>query len=271
MAVAELNGIRLSYEVSGTGGLVVLVMGTGSPGRVWGLHQVPALLDAGYRVVTFDNRGIPPSDECAAGMSIDDLVGDTAALIEHLGGAPARVVGTSLGARVVQELALARPDLVGQAVMMAAHGRPHLVQSWLSAGERALHDAGIELPHRFHAAVTALQNLSPRTLNDEAAVADWLDLLEFSGSRIEAGERAQLDLVDFPDRLADYRRITVPSLVIGFADDLMIPPPLSREVAEAIPGARYEEIAGCGHFGYLERPAAVNELLLGFFAQAEDR
>jgi pimeloyl-ACP methyl ester carboxylesterase len=266
MPVVQLNGIRLSYQVTGSGELVVLVMGTGSPGRVWQLHQAPALVAAGYRVATVDNRGIPPSDECASGMTIDDLVGDTAALIEHLGGAPARVVGTSLGSRVVQELALARPELVSQAVMMAAHGRPDPVQSMLSVGERALHDAGIELPSMYYAAITALLNLSPRTLNDRPAVQEWLDVFEFSGSGIGGGVRAQLEMEDFPDRLALYSKIRMPSLVIGFADDLMVPPYLAREVAEAIPGARYEEIEGCGHFGYLERPAEVNKLLVKFFA-----
>ncbi|HEX2301736.1 MAG TPA: alpha/beta hydrolase [Pseudonocardiaceae bacterium] len=266
MPIVELNGMPLSYQVTGSGELVVLVMGTGSPGRVWQLHQVPALVAGGYRAVTFDNRGMPPAEVQAAGMTIDDMVADTAALIEHLGGGPARVVGTSLGARVVQELALARPDLLSQGVMMAAHGRPDPVQSMLSAGERALHDAGIELPATYYAAVTALQNLSPRTLHDPSVVQDWLDVFEFSGSQISAGVRAQLELAQFPDRLADYARITVPSLVICFGDDLMIPPYLSREVAEAIPGARYEQVEGCGHFGYLERPEAVNELILKFFA-----
>ncbi len=265
MPVVELNEIRLSYQVTGSGELVVLVMGTGSSGRVWQLHQVPALVAAGYRVATVDNRGIAPSDECASGMTIDDLVGDTAALIEHLGGGPARVVGTSLGARVVQELALARPDLVSQAVMMAAHGRTDPVQSRLSVGERALYDARIELPSAYYAAITALLNLSPRTLNDRVAVLEWLDVFEFSGSGISAGVRAQLEVEDFPDRLAAYSRIRVPSLVIGFADDLMVPPYLAREVAETIPGARYEEIKDCGHFGYLERSTEVNKLLVEFF------
>lgn len=266
MPVVELNGIRLSYQVTGSGELVVLVMGTGSPGRVWQLHQVPALVAAGYQVVTVDNRGIPPSDECADGMTIDDLVGDIAALIEYLGNGPAKVGGTSLGSRVVQELALARPDLVSQAVLMAAHGRTDPVQSTLSAGERALHDAGIELPPQYYAAITALLNLSPRTLNDHSTVQEWLEVFEFSGSRISAGVRAQLELDDFPDRLAAYRRITVPSLVIGFADDLHTPPYLAREVAEVIPEARYEEIEDCGHFGYLERPAEVNKLIVNFFS-----
>lgn len=266
MPVVELNGIRLSYQVKGSGELVVLVMGTGSPGRAWHLHQVPALVAAGYQVVTIDNRGIPPSDECAGGMTIDDLVGDTAALIEHLGNGPARLVGTSLGSRIVQELALARPDLVSRAAMMAAHGRTDLVQSTLSTGERALYDAGIELPPMYYGAITALLNLSPRTRNDRPVVQEWLDLFEFSGSGISAGVRAQLEMEIFADRLTAYRKIRVPSLVIGFADDLMIPPYLAREVAAAIPGARYEEIEGCGHFGYLERPAEVNKLLVEFFA-----
>lgn len=266
MPVVALNGIRLSYQLAGSGELVVLVTGTGSAGRVWQLHQVPALVAVGYRVATVDNRGIPPSDECVNGMTIDDLVGDTAALIEYLSNRPARVVGMSLGARVVQELALARPDLVSQIVMMAAHGRSGLVQSSFSAGERALYDAGIELPSRYYAAIMAMLNLSPRTLADRQVAQEWLDLFEFSGSRVSAGVRAQLAMEDFPNRLAAYSKIKVPSLVIGFADDLIIPSYLAREVAEVIPGARYEEIEGCGHFGYLERPTEINDLLVKFFS-----
>jgi pimeloyl-ACP methyl ester carboxylesterase len=71
-----------------------------------------------------------------------------------------------------------------------------------------------------------------------------------------------MEVEDFPDRLAAYGRIKVPSLMIGFDGDLMIPSYLARELAEAIPGARYEEIEGCGHFDYLERLAEVNNLLV---------
>ena len=74
MTVARVNGIDLSYEVAGDGPLVVMVMGTGSPGRVWKAHQEPALVKAGFRVVTFDNRGIAPSSECADGFTLDDMV-----------------------------------------------------------------------------------------------------------------------------------------------------------------------------------------------------
>ncbi|MFJ9743950.1 alpha/beta fold hydrolase, partial [Streptomyces sp. NPDC101166] len=67
------------------------------------------------------------------------------------------------------------------------------------------------------------------------------------------------------DRTAAYRGITVPCLALGFADDRMIPPYLAREVADIIPGARYQEVPDAGHFGYLEQPEVVNKILVEFF------
>ncbi|MGV9710418.1 alpha/beta fold hydrolase [Gordonia sp. NPDC003424] len=265
--IARVNGIELSYEEHGTGPLVVMVMGTGSPGRVWKAHQQPALTKAGYRVVTFDNRGIAPSSECVSGFTIDDMIADTAALIEHLGGGRAFVVGTSLGARITQELALARPDVVAAAVMIATYGRNTPVQEALSAGERALYDNKITLPPEYDAALTAEFNLSPHTLGDDRAARDWLDIISFSPQTVTAGVRAQMELhVGEGDRLAAYQGISVPSMVIGFADDRRLPVRLAREVADAIPGGRYEEVAKAGHFGYLEQPVEVNRLIIDFLA-----
>ncbi|MYR05040.1 alpha/beta fold hydrolase [Gordonia sp. SID5947] len=265
--VAQVNGIEIAYEEFGSGPLVVLVMGTGSPGRVWQAHQQPALTKAGYRVVTFDNRGISPSSECADGFSHDDMVADTAALIEHLDGGPAFVVGTSLGARITQELALTRPELVKAAVMIATYGRNTPLQQAISAGERALYDNKITLPPDYQAAITAHLNLSPHTLDDDRTAKDWLDVIGFSPQTVTPGVRAQLALHDGEvDRLGAYRAINRPAMVIGFADDRTLPPKLAREVAEAIPGARYEEVPKAGHFGYLEQPTEVNRLLVDFLA-----
>ncbi|MET8655246.1 MULTISPECIES: alpha/beta fold hydrolase [Nocardia] len=276
MPLATVNGISLNYQVKGDrakgadvkGGapLVVMIMGTGSPGRVWELHQVPALVAAGYRVCTFDNRGIAPSYEAPSGMTIDQLVADTAGLIELLDEGPALVVGTSMGARVAQELALARPDLVRKAVFMAGHGRLDQFQKTLSLGEHELDASGVKMPAKYEAAVTAVMNLSPATMSQPNAARDWLDLFEFTGGPVTPGIRAQRRMDHDFDRVQAYRAITVPCLSVGFGDDRMIPPYLSREVAEAIPGARYQEIPDAGHFGYLEKPDEVNKILLEFFA-----
>ncbi|MGB3696634.1 MAG: alpha/beta hydrolase [Gordonia sp. (in: high G+C Gram-positive bacteria)] len=263
----RLNGITLSYTVAGTGPLVVMVMGTGSPGRVWHAHQQPALIKAGYRVATFDNRGIAPSSECAEGFTLADMVADTAALIEHLGG-PALVIGTSLGARITQELALARPDLVKAAVMLATYGRPTPMLEAVSAGERELIDNDITLPDSYHAAVTAHLNLSPHTLADDRDARDWLDIIGFSGQTKSAGVRAQLGLHDREqNRLAAYRNITAPCLVVGFADDRTLPSYLAEEVSQAIPAAEYRVVERAGHYGYIERPDEVNSLILDFLSR----
>ncbi|WP_327745917.1 alpha/beta hydrolase [Streptomyces europaeiscabiei] len=264
MPLIAVNGIRLNYEDQGSGQPVVMLMGSGSSGRVWHLHQVPALVSRGYRVITLDNRGIKPSDECPGGFTVEDMVGDTAALIEALGLGRCLLVGTSLGAQVAQELALARPDLVDKAVLMATRGRTDAVRGKLAQGEIDLYESGVTLPPRYEAAVRAMLNLSPRTLNDQESVSDWLDLFEMT-PKVRVGERSQLGFSAMPDRLRQYEAISRPCHVIAFADDRITPAHLGREVADRIPCATFEVIPDCGHYGYLEAPEAVNKSLVRFF------
>ncbi|MET7938113.1 alpha/beta fold hydrolase [Streptomyces sp. NPDC005322] len=267
MPFVHVNGIQLHYEDAGagTGEPVVMIQGTGGGRTVWQLHQVPALTAAGFRVITFDNRGIPPTSAWTEGFTLQDMVGDVAGLIEHLGIGPCRIVGTSLGAFIAQELALSRPELVRKAVLMATRGRTDALRAAITRAEIDLYDAGVELPVRYAAVTRALKSLSPRTLDDSEAMADWLDLFEMSPAA-GPGQRAQMEVSKLDHRLAAYRGIRVPCQVIAFADDLVTPPHLAREVADAIPGAEYELIEGCGHYGYLEDPATVNKTMVGFLA-----
>ncbi|MFJ2647253.1 alpha/beta fold hydrolase [Streptomyces sp. NPDC087420] len=263
MPMAHVNGVDLWFEDHGRGEPVVMVAGTGAPGRVWRAHQVPALRKAGLRVITVDNRGSGMTVAGARRFTLDDLVADVAALIEHLGEGPCRVVGHSLGGVIVQELLLARPDLVSRAVLMSSCGRADELIRAMAAADLELARGGVKLPPAVAAYQLALQNLAPRTLNDEAKLRDWLAVLEMTAPD-PAALRRQLGLEVIPNRLAHYRAIDRPCLVIGFRDDLAVRPHLSRELAEAIPCARYTEIPDCGHYGYLERPDTVNEVLTDF-------
>ncbi|MFD3991461.1 alpha/beta fold hydrolase [Streptomyces sp. NPDC058583] len=269
MAVATVRGARLHYDDHAPDGPeggepVVLVMGAGGRGRAWHLHQVPALAEAGYRVITYDSRGVPPSDPGEAGLTVGDLAADLAALIEQLHAGPCRLVGTSLGAHVVEELLLTRPDLATAAVLMATRGRDDALRAAAARAEIELLDSGITLPRRYHAAMQAIQNLSPHTLDDDVEVSDWLSVFEQSLST-GPGLRHQLAVKPEPGRLAAYASITTPCLVLGFADDLVTPPHLVAEVARAIPGAAHRLIHRAGHYGYLERPEEVNRQILEFF------
>jgi pimeloyl-ACP methyl ester carboxylesterase len=263
MPYLHTNGIRLSYQRSGHGETVLLIQGSSAAGHVWTMYQTPALKEAGFQTVTFDNRGIPPSDAPPGKYALADMVADTKGLIDALDLAPCRIVGTSLGAMIAQELAIGWPDLVLCAVLMATRARPDVIRRAQSAAERALLDSGVTLPRRYDAVTTALKMLSPATLNNDATAASWLEILELAGDggNVATGQ-AWADPAE--DRRAALRGVVTPCRVIAFTDDLIAPPYLGAEVADAIPDADYVEIADCGHLGHLERPDEVNTAIIEF-------
>jgi pimeloyl-ACP methyl ester carboxylesterase len=228
------------------------------------MYQVSALISAGYRVITVENRGVPPSDVCPEGFTLADMVADVSGLIRYLAVEPCRIIGYSLGGMIVQELLLAYPDQISQAVLMASRGRSDSLRTALSEAESDLLDSGIALPPRYVAVVRALQYMSPRTLNDEQRIRDWLDIFDVSPADSQI-VRAQRGLEMIGNRLEEYRKIVSPCLVVAFADDLIAPPYLCRELVESIPGCEYAEIAGCGHYGYAEDPVALNSVIIDFF------
>lgn len=258
--------MNLAYDDRGKGVPVLFIAGRGGAGRTWHLHQVPALQRAGYRVITFDNRGIGATEN-AAGFGTEQMVADTAGLLEMLGAAPAHVVGVSMGSFIAQELMLARPDLVRSAVLMATRGRHDGAREFFRSAEREFASSGIQLPPKFDAKLRMLESFSPKTLNDDRQVRDWSEMFTMWPTKQTPGLLTQLDVAPVDNRLPAYRAITAPVLVIGFADDVVLPVHLGREVAEAIPKARYLEIPDTGHLGFIEKPEAVNTALLEFFAE----
>lgn len=263
MPYVETNGLRLSYERSGDGENVLLIMGQSAAGHVWSLHQTPALHRAGYGTVTFNNRGVAPSDVPPGRYSLTDLVLDTKGLIEALDLAPCRIVGTSLGALIAEDLAIGWPHLVRCAVLMATRPRADAIRAAQIRADWELLESGIRLPHRYSAVDTVVKMLSPATLRDDQAVASWLEVFELAA---ESGgpDDGQAWVDTTVDRRAALRGITVPCRVIAFADDGITPPHLAAETADAIPDCDLVEIADCGHLGYLERPDEVNAAVIEF-------
>jgi pimeloyl-ACP methyl ester carboxylesterase len=240
---------------------VLLIMGQAAAGRVWTLHQTPALVRAGYQAITLDNRGIPPSEVPQGRYSLADLVADTKGVIEALDAGPCRIVGASLGALIAQELAIGWPHLVRCAVLLSTKSRSDVVRAAMTKAERAVLESGIKLPADYRAATTVFQMLSPSTLNDDAAVSMWLETFRLSG---DDTARGQVWIDTDADRRAALRKVTAPCRVISFADDLITPPHLGAEVAESIPDCDLIEIPGAAHSGYLERPDQVNAAIIEF-------
>src|SRR5688500_6876944 len=118
MGEVAVDGVRIAYDVQGDGPPVLLIAGTGMPAAMWSVLIAPHLLDAGYRVITYDNRGIAPSDVPPPPYTVEEMAGDAVAVVEGVGGGPVAVMGASLGGTIAQELTLRRPDLVAAVIFM---------------------------------------------------------------------------------------------------------------------------------------------------------
>src|SRR6201996_1346516 len=88
--------IEIHYEDHGTGQPVVLIHGYPLSGRAWD-RQVPVLLEADHRVITYDRRGFGQSSQPVVGYDYDTFAADLATLLDHLDLWDAVLVGHSMG------------------------------------------------------------------------------------------------------------------------------------------------------------------------------
>ena len=88
--------IEIYYEDHGTGQPVVLIHGYPLSGRAWD-KQIPVLLEAGYRVITYDRRGFGKSSQPTSGYDYDTFAADLSNLLERLALTDAVLAGHSMG------------------------------------------------------------------------------------------------------------------------------------------------------------------------------
>jgi len=254
MAVAEVPGGDLYYEVVGEGVPVVLVHGHALDARMWD-DQVPALADVA-QVVRYDARGFGRStrDADTSYSHADDLW----RLLDHLRIGQAVLVGMSMGGRTVVEATLAAPDRVLALVLLDAllDGVPWDPES--ERGLRAIRDplragdlsAAKEawLDHGFFAPVRRNPELTRR-------LAEMLD--DYSGVNWTSTDPHAAH----PDTIELLGTIGAPTTVVVAELDVPCFREMSDVLAARIPGARKITVPGVGHMVNMEAPEAVNEVL----------
>ncbi|WP_216700813.1 alpha/beta fold hydrolase [Priestia filamentosa] len=122
VTVGEENGspIELYYEDYGSGKPVVLIHGWPLSGRSWEF-QVPALTEAGYRVITYDRRGFGKSSQPYKGYEYDTLASDLNKLLEHLDLHDVTLVGFSMGGgEVARYIGIYGTERIEKAVLAGA-------------------------------------------------------------------------------------------------------------------------------------------------------
>lgn len=249
-------GQRIEYEFLGDGPLVVFVNIITMPVANQRMLAEP-LVRRGYRVLLFQNHG----PESRSGTAFADAV---IALIDQLGQQPVGLWGFSSGSITVQEIALKRPDLVHRMVLLGTLGRTTLFLRMFFRAWREALAADEATAANTIAALFALGMYSPEVLvNDEAVAA-----VTSAPPSLEAESRAADASInnDLQHRLDELATISIPTLVVAFEHDLLIPAKLGEEVARAIPGARYELIRGASHSGPFTHADQIAELVRSFLA-----
>jgi pimeloyl-ACP methyl ester carboxylesterase len=262
--------VTLHYEITGSGEPLLLIAGCGQPAVAWHLSLVPALVAAGFQVVTFDNRGVAPSSSPPAPYTVEEMTGDALALLDHLGwDQPVRIAGHSLGGWIAETLVLDHPGRVRAAALMGSANRPTAWEVAITTVERDLARLDYDLPPLFYATQT-LRYLPISDIQDDEVVSTWLsftaDLPVWPNPGRLGQYEAALAWSTDPARATRWSEVSVPCLVLAFEHDVDSPPAGARQAAAQIPGCEYREIMGSGHIGIITHADEVAAHLVEFFA-----
>jgi pimeloyl-ACP methyl ester carboxylesterase len=183
------------------------------------------------------------------GSSVEAMADDAAALLDAHGVAMAAVCGLSMGGYVA--LAFAERHAARMAALVLADTRAAADSPEARRGR----DAGIA-SLRNNGVATFVEPLIARLLSPAADESMRARVLEIALRRSADDLIAALTaLRDRPDRTAIARSLHCPTLLLAGSDDALSPPAEMRELARAIPAARFGEIPDAGHLTALENPA----------------
>ncbi|MBX9246597.1 alpha/beta hydrolase [Actinotalea ferrariae] len=264
--------VELYYEDHGTGQPVVLIHGYPLDGSSWE-KQTAALLDAGYRVVTYDRRGFGRSTKTTVGYDYDTFAADLDAVLTGLDLRDVVLAGFSMGSgEVARYLGRYGSDRIAKAALLAAL-QPFLLRT---------DDNPSGVPHDVFDGISA-DATADRFAWFDAFFADFYNLDENLGSRIsEAAVRASWTvaagssphaaagvvpswLTDFRDDVTAVRGAGIPVLVLhGTADRILPVDATARQLRERLPEATYVEIEGAPHGLLWTHADEVTAALLAF-------
>jgi 3-oxoadipate enol-lactonase len=267
VADAVVRGIRLYYEVAGSGPPVLFISGTGGD-----LRTKPGPFDSPLAkrctLAAYDQRGLGQSDKPEGPYTMADYADDAAGLLDVLGWDSAGVIGASFGGMVAQELAIRHPQRVRRLVLACTSPGGALGASYPLHELEGLSDEERH-PRLLELADTRCDEAWQAEHQDEVAavLAYRRQSEELSRSHPEARAGALLQLQaraghDTCDRL---ETVSCPTLVCGGRYDGIAPPANSEALAAHIPGAELELFEG-GHMFFIQDRSAwprMTEFLLG--------
>jgi pimeloyl-ACP methyl ester carboxylesterase len=275
---AVVNGVRLHYVEAGTGPLVVLLHGFPEFWYSW-RHQIPALADAGFRVIAPDMRGynLSGKPKGVRPYQLETLAADVAGLIRHAGATRATVVGHDWGGLVAWQVPLHHPEVLEKLIILNA---PHP-----GAARRELRTLA-QLRKSWYIFFFQLPVLPEWTIRrrEFAGIAkilrtDPVRSGAFSPEDVRLYQQALAQPGALTAALNYYRAlfrrslrewskpfppITVPTLVIWGERDPYLGLPLLEGLREWVPDLRIERLPEASHWIQVDAPEKVNRWMIEF-------
>jgi len=263
----DTNGQQIYYEMQGEGEPLILIMGIGGDSTMWAPYQMP-VLSTNYQVIVLDNRDAGRSSKAISSYTIADMADDVAGLLDGLGIERTHILGISMGGMIAQEFALLHPDRLNRLILTgtsATTGRAKFdpIMSWNFVKQN-------DTDGLAFAAQQFIWLFSTEFLRNHQAVDQTLALFASNPNPLspEAYTR-QAEAYLKHDALDRLKDVKAPTLVISGEQDRLTPPWIARELADAIPGAKFHLVEGSGasHALILERPDDFNRTVMNFLCK----
>src|ERR1700683_4431007 len=266
------SDIELYYEDHGSGQPIVLIHGYPLSGASWE-KQVPALLDAGYRVITYDRRGFGKSSQPTGGYNYDTFAEDLHQLVAQLKLRDFTLVGFSMGGgEVARYLGKYGSKGVSKAVIISGvppfllktPDNPEGVDGRICEGiQKAVAADRYRFFTEFFKNFYNTDLLLGKRVSEQVVQASW---------NVAAGASATASLACVPAWHEDFRKdlskIDVPTLVMhGDADRILPIAASGQRTAKLIKGARFVVVEGGPHCISWTHSEIVNRELLNFLAE----
>ena len=270
--VEDSNDIDLYYEDDGNGQPVVLIDGSPVDGRAW-TKQVPALLAAGFRVITYDRRGFGRSGHATIGYDYDTFAADLNTLLEVLDVTNVVLAGFSTGTgEVARYLGTYGPARIDKAVFIAAL-EPFLLRTdtnpagldgtvFATALASAVKDRYAFL-HQLYANVYNTDETLGVRISGDVIESSWK--MACSGSAYASVAAAITWTTDFRTDITRIAGYDIGVLIVHGTHDRILPiNATARPFYALLPRAKYVEIPGAPHGLLWTYAEDVNDELLAF-------
>jgi pimeloyl-ACP methyl ester carboxylesterase len=266
---ATSDGLRIWYESispeAASKGTILLIMAMGGNALDWPPKFVRELVDSGYQVIRYDNRGTGLSDwvenwDRKKPYSIADMANDAHAVLDALNIQKAHVLGLSMGGMIAQEMAIRDPDRVASLTLIMTSGYvgdpaiPGITSGYF------LHSLARGLPLLKYRIGGGEKNLVRERIAKmlmamgeenvdfkEVAEVALYDLRHRRGINIKAIFQHQTAVTLAGSRYEKLKAVTMPTLVIHGTADQFIPVEHGKKLVEVIPNARGMWLEGAGH------------------------